>query len=40
MLLEFFQNYNIIEMKKDLTKTAEKIANVLEEHPMNNFPLA
>jgi two-component system, OmpR family, sensor histidine kinase ResE len=32
MLLEFFQNNNIIETKKDLTNTAEKIANVLEAH--------
>ncbi|WHY75921.1 ATP-binding protein [Neobacillus sp. WH10] len=33
MLLEFFQNDNIIQTKKDLTNTAEKIAYVLEEHP-------
>ncbi|MFK9093129.1 ATP-binding protein [Bacillus salipaludis] len=33
MLLEFFQNYNIEQTKKDLTNTAEKIAYVLEEHP-------
>ncbi|MDP4086713.1 MAG: ATP-binding protein [Bacillota bacterium] len=32
MLLEFFQNNNIIETKNALTKTAEKIANVLEVH--------
>ncbi|MBT2698896.1 HAMP domain-containing protein [Bacillus sp. ISL-40] len=39
MLLEFFQNYNTLEMKKDLTNTAEKIANVLEKHPNEKFPL-
>jgi two-component system, OmpR family, sensor histidine kinase ResE len=39
MLLEFFQNYNTLEMKEDLTNTAEKIANVLEEHPNEKFPL-
>lgn len=39
MLLEFFQNNNTLEMKEDLTLTAEKIANVLEEHPNENFPL-
>jgi two-component system, OmpR family, sensor histidine kinase ResE len=39
MLLEFFQNYNTLEMKEDLTNTAEKIANVLEEHPNDKFPL-
>ncbi|MBO0958113.1 HAMP domain-containing protein [Neobacillus sp. MM2021_6] len=33
MLLEFFQNYNIEQTKKDLTDTAEKIAYVLEGHP-------
>ncbi|WP_066257305.1 ATP-binding protein [Neobacillus drentensis] len=39
MLLEFFQNQNTLEMKNDLTNTAEKIANVLEEHPKEKFPL-
>lgn len=39
MLLEYFDNYNISETKKDLTKTAEKIANVLEVHGKNDFPL-
>lgn len=39
MLLEFFQNYNILETKEDLTHTAEKIAHVLEEHPDDKFPL-
>ncbi|MDP4105822.1 MAG: ATP-binding protein [Bacillota bacterium] len=39
MLLEYFDNYNIVETKKDLTKTAEKIANVLEEHGNSNFQL-
>ncbi|MEH7501128.1 ATP-binding protein [Neobacillus drentensis] len=39
MLLEFFQNYNALEMKKDLTNTAEKIANVLEKHPNEKLPL-
>lgn len=39
MLLEFFQNYNILEMKNDLTHTAEKIANVLEEHSNEELPL-
>src|SRR6059058_1278873 len=39
MLLEYFDNYNISETKKDLTKTAEKIANVLEVQGKNDFPL-
>jgi two-component system, OmpR family, sensor histidine kinase ResE len=39
MLLEFFQNYNNIETKKDLTNTAEKIAKVLEEHPNDKLSL-
>jgi two-component system sensor histidine kinase ResE len=39
MLLEFFQNYNIQETKKDLTNTAEKIAHVLENHQNEQFPL-
>lgn len=39
MLLEFFENYNTIETKKDLTHTAEKIARVLEEHQGEEFPL-
>ncbi|WML53927.1 ATP-binding protein [Neobacillus sp. PS3-12] len=39
MLLEYFDNYNIVETKKDLTKTAEKISNVLEEHGNSNFQL-
>jgi two-component system, OmpR family, sensor histidine kinase ResE len=39
MLLEFFQNQNTLEMKTDLTNTAEKIANVLEEHPKEKLPL-
>jgi two-component system sensor histidine kinase ResE len=39
MLLEFFQNNNTLEMKEDLTNTAEKIANVLERHPNDTFPL-
>jgi two-component system, OmpR family, sensor histidine kinase ResE len=39
MLLEFFQNYNIHETKDNLTNTAEKIANVLEEHPNEKFSL-
>jgi two-component system sensor histidine kinase ResE len=39
MLLEFFQNYNTLEMKDDLTNTAEKIANVLEKHPNEKLPL-
>ena len=30
MLLEYFENNNIIETKNDLTNTAEKIAKVLE----------
>lgn len=33
MLLEFFQNYHINETRKGLTDTAEKIAEVLEDHP-------
>jgi two-component system, OmpR family, sensor histidine kinase ResE len=39
MLLEFTENYNISETKKDLTQTAEKIARVLEEHPDDKFSL-
>src|SRR5437763_4424420 len=39
MLLEYFQNYNIVETKKTLTNTAEKIAQVLEEHPGDKLPL-
>jgi two-component system sensor histidine kinase ResE len=39
MLLEFFQNYNTLEMKKDLTNTSEKVANVLERYPNDKFPL-
>ncbi|MCM3766522.1 cell wall metabolism sensor histidine kinase WalK [Neobacillus niacini] len=39
MLLEFFQNYNIQETKEELTHTAEKIANVLKEHPKEQLPL-
>ncbi|MEH6907991.1 ATP-binding protein [Neobacillus drentensis] len=39
MLLEFFQNQNTLGMKNDLTNTAEKIANVLEEHPKEKLPL-
>src|SRR4051812_1403258 len=39
MLLEFFQNYNTLEMKDDQTNTAEKIANVLEKHPNEKLPL-
>lgn len=38
MLLEFFQNINIMETKNTLNHTAEKIAGVLEEHH-NNFSL-
>lgn len=32
MLLEYFQNHNVDETKKDLARTAVKIANVLEQH--------
>jgi two-component system sensor histidine kinase ResE len=39
MLLEYFDNYNIDQTKKDLTKSAVKIANVLEEHGNSNFQL-
>jgi two-component system sensor histidine kinase ResE len=39
MLLEYFDNYNIVQTKNDLTKTAEKISTVLEEHGNNNFQL-
>lgn len=39
MLLEFFQNNNIRETKDNLTNTAQKIANVLEEHPNDKLPL-
>ncbi|MED1468094.1 ATP-binding protein [Bacillus salipaludis] len=40
MLLEFFQNQNILETKDKLTHSAEKIARVLEEHPNDQFSLA
>jgi two-component system sensor histidine kinase ResE len=39
MLLEYFDNYNIVQTKNDLTKTAEKISTVLEERGNNNFQL-
>ncbi|WP_026563966.1 ATP-binding protein [Bacillus sp. UNC41MFS5] len=39
MLLEFFQNYNTLGMKEDLTNTAEKIANVLEGHTNGELSL-
>ncbi|MCQ6277956.1 ATP-binding protein [Bacillus sp. EB600] len=39
MLLEYFNNYNISVMKNDITKTAVKIANVLEDQGKNNLPL-
>jgi len=39
MLLELFQNHNILETKNNLTNTAEKIADVLEAHPNDKFPL-
>lgn len=38
MLLEYFDNYNIDVTKNDLSKTAQKISTVLEEHE-KNFPL-
>ncbi|WP_419956242.1 ATP-binding protein [Neobacillus niacini] len=39
MLLEFFENNTIMGTKNDLTHQAEKIANVLENHPDEQFPL-
>lgn len=39
MLLEYFDNYNVDKTKKDLTKTAEKIAGVLEKHSKDQFSL-
>lgn len=39
MLLEYFDNYNIDQTKKELTNTAEKIAKVLEQHDNNDFSL-
>lgn len=39
MLLEFFENNNLTETKNDLTHQAEKIANVLENHPDEQFHL-
>lgn len=39
MLLEYFQNTNIRDTKTELTNTAKKIADVLEKHPDNQFPL-
>ncbi|KSU63513.1 PAS domain-containing sensor histidine kinase [[Bacillus] enclensis] len=32
LLLEFFQNYHVDEVKKELTNTAEKVARVVENH--------
>lgn len=39
MLVEYFDNNNIDETKKDLTATAEKIATVLENYDRTNFSL-
>ncbi|SDM46922.1 ATP-binding protein [Bacillus sp. OK048] len=39
MLLEFFENNNLMETKNDLTHQAEKIAKVLVNHPGEQFPL-
>ncbi|WP_175991163.1 ATP-binding protein [Bacillus sp. Marseille-Q1617] len=32
LLLEFFQNYHVDEVEKELTNTAEKVARVVENH--------
>ncbi|MCA1063234.1 ATP-binding protein [Rossellomorea sp. AcN35-11] len=32
LLLEFFQNYHVDEVEKELTNTAEKVARVIENH--------
>lgn len=40
MLLEFFENYNSDETKKELTETATKIANVLKVHNGVELPIA
>jgi len=39
MLLEFLQNNNAQQTQDNLKNTAEKIAQVLEEHPGQKFPL-
>ncbi|WP_342432169.1 ATP-binding protein [Neobacillus sp. FSL H8-0543] len=39
MLVEFFENINIVETKTELTLEAEKIARVLERHPDEQFPV-
>ena len=39
MLLEYFNNYNIDQTKKNLENTAEKIAHVLEEHEKDDFSI-
>lgn len=36
MLLGFFENYHIEETEKGLTKTANRISRVLEEHALKN----
>ncbi|WP_064090987.1 ATP-binding protein [Rossellomorea aquimaris] len=32
LLLEFFQNYHVNEVEKELTNTAEKVARIIENH--------
>ncbi|MCA1054687.1 cell wall metabolism sensor histidine kinase WalK [Rossellomorea aquimaris] len=32
LLLEFFQNYHVDEVEKELTNTAEKVAGIIENH--------
>ncbi|AIE60590.1 ATP-binding protein [Bacillus methanolicus] len=40
MLLGFFENYHIEETEKGLTKTANRISRVLEEHAPEEFDLS
>ncbi|WP_163184082.1 ATP-binding protein [Neobacillus sedimentimangrovi] len=40
MLLEFFQNHNLVETRKELTRTAEIIAGVFENHTNEELPVA
>jgi two-component system, OmpR family, sensor histidine kinase ResE len=40
MLLSFFENYHIEETEKGLTKTANRISHVLEDHSPEEFELS
>lgn len=40
MMMEFFENYHINETEKGLTKTASKIARIIEEHEQNDLQIS